>query len=294
MSTILKFADDTKLIKRVATVEEAFTLQEDLSKLIQWSKDWLMLFNGGKCKCLHLGRNNPQYDYFLGEERIESVAEESDLGVNMHQTLSFSMQCVKAVKKANQALGLIKKTIVNRDKMTILSLYKSVVRPHLEYCIQAWRPYLQRDIDLMEKVQRRATKLINGMQDLTYEERLKALGLTTLECRRLRGDLIETFKILKGYELIESTKFFKVKSDNTRGHSLKVEKGRSRLDPRKYSFSQRVVNYWNILPQSVIDAPSINAFKNRVDKYLRNIGGRYISLSRLPAPLTRNTICDQS
>ena len=85
----------------------------------------------------------------------------------------------------------------------IIPLYKAIVRPHLEYCIQAWNSYLRKDVDMLEKIQRRATKLIPGLRDLTYEERLKECGLTTLETRRLRGDQIEVFKIFNGYEIVK-------------------------------------------------------------------------------------------
>ena len=88
----------------------------------------------------------------------------------------------------------------------IIPLYKAIVRPHLEYCIQAWNPHLRKDVDMLEKTQRRATKLIPELRDLTYEERLKECGLTTLETRRLRGGQIEVFKILNGYENIDSNK----------------------------------------------------------------------------------------
>ena len=89
-------------------------------------------------------------------------------------------------------------------------MYKAIVRTHLEYCIQAWSPYLRKDIDMLEKIQRRATKLIPGLRDLRYEERLKECGLTTLETRRLRGDQIEVFKILNGYENIDYNIFFEI------------------------------------------------------------------------------------
>ena len=101
---------------------------------------------------------------------------------------------------------MIRRNISYKEKSLIIPLYKAIVRPHLEYCIQAWSPYLRKDIDMLDKIQRRATKLIPGLRDLTYEERVKECGLTTLETRRLRGD--QVFKILNGYENIESNRFF--------------------------------------------------------------------------------------
>ena len=131
-----------------------------------------------------------------------SVSEESDLGVIMSSDLKPSKQCVSAVEKANMTLGMIKRHIISRDKDTIIRLFKGLVRPKLEYCIQSWNwnPTLVKDIELMEQVQHRATKLISEISHLPYEERLKYLNLTTLELRRHRGDLIEVFKILNGKE----------------------------------------------------------------------------------------------
>ena len=103
---------------------------------------------------------------------------------------------------------MIKRSFSVRDKDVILQLYKSLVRPHLEYSIQAWRPHFQKDIDLIEGVQRRATKLISDVKDKSYENRLRILNLTTLETRRLRGDLIEVFKIFKGFDNLDPTVFF--------------------------------------------------------------------------------------
>ena len=150
--------------------------------------------------------------------------------------------------------------------------YISVIT-HLEYCIQAWRPYLRKDIDILEKVQRRTTKLITGLRDLSYDDRLKECGLTTLETRRLRGDQIEVFKILNGHENIDPNIFFKIKTGKiTRGHDFTLVKGQNRLDFRKYSFSQRTVNEWNKLSADCVHSSSVNMFKNRIDNYLVRAG----------------------
>ena len=139
--------------------------------------------------------------------------------------------------------------------------------------IQAWNPYLRKDVDMLEKIQRRATKLIPGLRDLTYEERLNECGLTTLETRRLRGDQIEVFKILNGYENIDYNIFFEIKESKiTRGHNYTLVKKQSRLDVRKYSFSQRTINVWNNLSTDCVQASSVNMFKNKIDKYLVKAG----------------------
>ena len=107
--------------------------------------------------------------------------------------MKVSEQCRIAASKGNQILGMIRRNITYKEKGLIVPLYKAIVRPHLEYCIQAWRPYLRKDIDMFEKVQRITTKLITRLRDLSYDNRLKECGLTTLEMRRLRGDQIEVF-----------------------------------------------------------------------------------------------------
>ena len=123
--------------------------------------------------------------------------------------LTLKSQSNAAASKSNQVLGMIRRHITYKENCLIVPLYKAIVRPHLEYCIQAWSPYLRKDIDMLEKIHWRATKLIPGLRDLRYEERLKEWGLTTLETRRLREDQIEVFKILNGYENIESKYFFR-------------------------------------------------------------------------------------
>ena len=155
----------------------------------------------------------------------------------------------------------------------MLPLYKSLVRPHLDYCIPVWRPHLKKDIALLENVQKRATKLMEGFKNLSYPERLRQLHLTTLETRFLRADLIEVFKIFKGFDRVDPNAFFTLNDRVSRGHDLKLYKNQATLDIRKYSFSQRVVNEWNRLPSCVVDSNSVNSFKGGLDRYLKDIRG---------------------
>ena len=270
---ILKFADDTKLFRKVKEIGDKQKLQDDIDKLVKWSEKWQMLFNFGKCKCLHTGSGNTGVNYEMGGTILSKTVKEKDLGVTMNANMKVSEQCRIAASKGNQVLGMIRRNITYKEKSLIMPLYKAIVRPHLEYCIQAWNPYLRKDVDMLEKIQRRATKLIPGLRDLTYEERLNECGLTTLETRRLRGDQIEVFKILNGYENIDSNIFFEIKESKiTRGHNYTLGKKQSRLDVRKYSFSQRTINVWNNLSTDCVQASSVNMFKNKIDKYLVKAG----------------------
>jgi len=129
-------------------------------------------------------------------------------------------------------------------------------------------------LECLEKVQRSATKMVHGLRHLSYEQRLRHLELTTLRERRIRGDLIETFKIMTGKESVDRSQFFQLSTCEyqLRGHTMKLSKQRTSLDVRKYSFSQRVVQEWNKLSEDVVEATSVNQFKNRFDKFWQRYG----------------------
>ena len=227
-----------------------------------------MAFNVSKCKIMHLGYGNNKYEYNLGGETLTETTEEKDLGVLIDNNLKFSRHIRGIVSKANRMIGLIKISFECVDSEMFLNLYNSLVRPLLEYCVQACSPHLEKYITLLENVQRRATKIVKDLKNVEYPERLKRLKLTKLEDRRTRGDMILTYRLLNGLEGIDYRKFFKLDDGpyNLRGHSKKLDKPRPTLDVRKFFFSHRVIDKWNNLNEEEVTAPNTRVFKLRYDK----------------------------
>ena len=200
-SYVLLFADDLKMIAKASD----YTLtQKDLEELSRWQNLWLLRFNtaDNKCKILHVGKNNPAHSYTLDNTLLPSTECEKDLGVYVTKNLNWASNIDELVSKANRMIGWVSRSVITREPTVMLNIYKSLVRPHLEYCTQLWNLEAKHGnwmhIMRIEDVQRKYTRMIDGIGLLTYEERLTFLGLTTLLERRMRGDIIETFRIYKG------------------------------------------------------------------------------------------------
>ena len=196
----------------------------------------------------------------------------------MDNKLKFSKHIATAAASANRKLGLLRHTFKYWTEDSLATLYKVFVWPHLEYCIQACSPSLRRVVNALERVQRRATRLVPSLRDLPYEVRLERLNLPSLEDRRMRGDMIETFKILKGYNRIDAGKFFSLRAEVAErevasGHHLKIFKQRRNTVLSRKFFSHRAVYSWNRLPSHVIEATTVNSFKGRYGKFLGRKSG---------------------
>ncbi|GAB0176075.1 hypothetical protein GRJ2_000072700 [Grus japonensis] len=184
----------------------------------------------------------------------------------------YNRVTVLVAQKANHILGCTKRSMTSRLREVILPLYSALMQPHLEYCVRLWGSQHKEEIELLERVQRRATKVIRGLEHLSYEDRLRELGLFSLEKRRLWGDLTAAFQYLKGaYRKAGGGLFTRAWSDRTRGNGLKLKEGRLRLDIGKKFFTVRVVRHWSRLPREVVASPSLEVFKARLDGALGSL-----------------------
>lgn len=265
---IQMFADDTKLYRPVRDPSDAELLQADLNAAIDWSNKWQLHFNTGKCKYMHVGRANDHQTYCMGDTQLEQTAVERDLGIHVDCELKFRKQAAAAVSKASQILAVIRRSFARIDVETLPLLFKSLVRPHLEYCNAVWGPFNRGDQKRVERVQRRATKLIPMIKDLPYPERLRILGMPSLYHRRRRGDMITTYQLLHGGVDVNPEKFFTPAADGpTRGHPWKLRKPRAKTRVRRCALGIRIINDWNALPTSVVAADTLNSFKSRLDAH---------------------------
>lgn len=225
-----------------------------------------MQVNVEKCIILHIGSNNPQLEYYLKDKKIERVQEARDLGVIVSKNLKWESHILTYVKKANTISYLIHKSFKHTTADVRLKLFIMYVRPILEFTAVIWCPHFKKDIHIIESVQRRATKRLFNENTISYPERLERLNLPSLESRRKRGDLIETYKWVHNHYDIEDQLFKFTQNPQLRGHPLKLSINRFNSEVAKHFFTNRTLPLWNALPSTVAAASSLPIFKRMLDK----------------------------
>ena len=204
--------------------------------------------------------------YLDGTTPLTRVNSEKDLGIIIDTKLSFHEHISKKTKTANGILAIIKKCFLIINAEILKTLYKTLVRPHLEYANQSWKPYLKKHILILESVRRRATRLVPGIGNLSYEDMLKELNIPTLEYRRRRGRMIEVYKILNECSHRKATEgLFELNERETRGNPYQLKTKKPRLAIRKNFFAVAAVADWNSLPETVVRCDNVNAFKRSLD-----------------------------
>jgi len=265
------FADDTKIYSSVSNTNDQDIMQSDLLKLCEWSRQWLLEFSIQKCKTIQFGNVKYPANYHLLDSSNNSCdlpndTQEKDLGIIFESTLKFDKHIESVVNRANRLLGMIKRTFSSLNSRLFLILYKSLIRSILDYGGSVWSPSTKKNIQLIENVQRRATRLVPELRGMTYQERLTELNLPTLLYRRQRYDLIQVFKMIHGFESCTVDKFFEFNDNPTRGHIFKIMKPRCNKSLRQNSFSVRVIDMWNGLSEDTVCAKSVLSFKTKLDR----------------------------
>lgn len=272
---IIKFADDTKGMQPIRGPEDRDRLQDCLDNLYRWAMDWGMQFNTDKCKIMHIGRNNPRYEYKMGGVKLGVVEEEKDVGIIIHNSLKPAKHCRKAATKALSVLGQIRRNFHFRDRHVFLKLYKQYVRPHVEFASPAWAPSLKSDIEVIEKVQMKAVKMVSGLVSNDYGERCAELGLETLEERRVIQDMAQVHKIITGKDKLKKEELFKFVSG---GHGqgtrlardpLNLRAEKAKTETRKGTFTQRIVTTWNNIDARTKSLRTADSFKKALRQQRR-------------------------
>jgi hypothetical protein len=204
-----------------------------------------MSFNEKKCKVMHVGRNNPNSDYYMNGVRLAVVEEEKDVGITVHRSLKPARHCERVAATAMGVLKQMTKNFHYRDRNIFLKLYTQYVRPHVEFATPAWSPWLLSDIKTIEKVQEKAVGMISGLKGEDYEEKCKELKIETLQERRRINDMTQVYKLVSGRDRIERVRLFNhVQAGRTRmaADPLNIRQDYARTDTRMNFFSQRITS----------------------------------------------------
>ncbi|CAH8637179.1 unnamed protein product [Dicrocoelium dendriticum] len=262
----LMFADDLKLWNIVDIPGGPEAIQRALDRLWEWSILWLMPINRAKCSVLRIGAANPATRYVVGGGELPVVTQQVDLGVVHASALHSGDNWKKAACRGFRMMWFIRRSFGILTGNLFVKLFSAFVRPHLEYCIQACPPCLNRDKMDLERVLRVGTRLVQGLRGQTYPERLLSLGMYSMHYRRIRGDLILTYRILTGKIGPDLSGLFSPATlPSLRGHPLKLHKPRSDRIRTETRLSRRVIDRWNSLPDHVVREPTVKGFARQLD-----------------------------
>ncbi|KER28530.1 hypothetical protein T265_04665 [Opisthorchis viverrini] len=207
-------------------------------------------------------------NYTLGPQPLFWTSEEKALGVRVSSCLKNSLQCTAVYKRTSQVLSLLKRIFGRFTRLALPRVINTYTRPTVEYAIQAWSPWFQKDIILLQRIYHRATKLVIGLQNKPYEDRIASLNLFDFYYRRIRGDLILTYNILKTPNHPLEDLFVRRRTRTGRRHDFSLAVPYSRVNCRRNIFAVRVCFIWTSLPPNVVHSPSLTIFKNNLDAYL--------------------------
>jgi len=258
------YADDVKVYTEVKSDDDLCCFQDYLDSVHHWSVVWQLSVSSRKCCTVDIGKRSDVDNIRrcrLGTEYIDVCECVTDLGVTVDSRLNFTEHITKITRKAHQRANLIHRCFTSKTADLLVKAFITYVRPMLEYNSPVWSPTFKKDVILVESVQRRFTKRIPGMTGLTYHSRLKKLKLESLELRRLRADLVLTYKILFGALRVNSDMFFSLRNHpQLRGHSYVLNKPRCNSLSGQRFFTNRVINLWNNLPGKTTDFTSLRKF----------------------------------
>jgi ribonucleases P/MRP protein subunit RPP40 len=276
---VVKFADDTKGAKEIRSEEDSKQLQTIFDNLYAWLKKWDMEFNIPKCKIMHVGRTNPKYKYNMNGEELSVIEEEKDIGVTVHNSLKPNRQVEKTANLAAAVLRQIQRNFHYRDRKVFVNLYKQYVLPHLEFSSPVWAPWTSTDKEKLEQVQKRAVRMVAGLEATDYEERCREISLLTLEKRRQMADLALVHGIVNGRRGMKLGPMFE-KAENRPGARTRQTQGKDNLkipmarnEIRRNFFTVRVTHDWNSLPDSLKEIKESKNFKRALKIYMET-GGR--------------------
>lgn len=274
---LLKYADDIRIYRCFEPSpshqnDSVRLLQSDIDALMTWSSRWDLKFNVSKCCVLHFGRSNMKASYKLGDHILIEKLAEKDLGILFPVNLKFNDHIHLIAKKANRQLGLIAKVFSLKNQQGIIHLYKTFVRPHLEYNSFIWSPGSKKNDKLLEKVQKKMCNILYGKRSSNYEDKLKKAGLLSLRARRIRDQLITVYKLKNGLIDLDFNDFFQPHPfKKTRGNTFKLTVPKSKTKIRQHFFTCSVVKHWNSLKSTDINVRSVASFNKRVIRYLAKV-----------------------